>query len=273
MTASIVAAADAASSPSSFGRLAGFRALARKDTTDWLRSRRFWVILAISVAFMVLTAANGWITNQLANTLPPGSIDPDNVGSMSPVDNFLASLSAQIFILATIFVAGSLFAREREAGTLAWIASKPVTRASIWLSKWVTTSAMTALVAAILPMIATAAVVFVLYGALPVQLVVGVAIGVVAVVMFFAAVGLALGTVIPGQAATIAAAFGVFVLMPIVAGISPFPIEPYLPTAMLGWPAEVLSGAGASLATPIAWFAITTAVVAFGVRRTVRMEL
>ena len=273
MTATIATAQRAVSSTSSFGRLAGFRALARKDTTDWLRSRRFWVILAISVAFMALTAANGWITNQIANSLPTGSIDLDSIGSLSPVDNFLAALGAQVFVLATIFVAGSLFAREREAGTLAWVASKPVTRASIWLSKWVTTSAMTALVAGILPLIATAALVTVLYGALPVELVVGVAVGMVAVVTFFAAVGLALGTVIPGQAATIAAAFGVFALMPILAGISPFPIEQYLPTAMLGWPAEAFSGASISLATPVAWLVLTAAIAGFGVRRTARLEL
>ena len=271
MTASTIGAAAAASTPSSFGRLAGFRPLVRKDTTDWIRGRRAYVILAISSLFMLLTAANGWITNRIAASLPPGSVRPDNLGSMDPVHNFVAAFSSQIFVIATIFVAGSLLARERESGTLAWVASKPVTRASIWLSKWSTTTVMTALVAGILPMIATVILVTVLYGALPVGLVIGIAIGLVATIAFFAAVGLGLGTVISGQAPTIAAAFAIFALLPIVGGI--LPIAEYLPTAMLSWPAAVLAGESAPLVTPVAWLAVTGTIVALAVRRTARMEL
>ena len=272
MTASTIGAARAASSqPSSFGRLAGFRALARKDTKDWIRSRRLWVILAVSVPFMILSAANGWITNRIAEGMPPGSMDPDKIGSLSPADNFIAGISAQIFVIATIFVAGSLLARERESGTLAWVASKPVTRASIWLSKWTTTTVMTALVAGIVPILASAAVVTILYGAPPVGLVVGAAIGVVAAIAFFAAVGLGLSTVLPGQAAAIAGAFAVFAVLPMIGGL--LPIEEFLPMTMLSWPAMALTGASVSVVTPIAWLVVTGGIIALAVRRTGRLEL
>jgi ABC-2 type transport system permease protein len=271
MTASTIGAAPAASTSSSFGRLAGFRALVRKDTTDWVRSRRVWVILLASVPFMALTAANGWITNQIAAGTPPGAMDPDKIGSLSPVDNFLAGVSAQLFVVVTIFVAGSLLSREREAGTLGWIASKPVSRASIWLSKWTTTTAMTALVAGIVPLLVSFALVTVLYGAPPAGLVVGAMIGVVAAIAFFSAVGLGLATVLPGQAATIAATFAVFAFLPMIGGF--LPIEEFLPMTMLSWPVVALSGGSVAAVTPVAWLVITGSIVALSVRRTARLEL
>ena len=61
MTASIIVGADVAPVSSPFGRFAGFRALLRKDVSDWIRGKRAWVVLAISAPFMILSAANSWI--------------------------------------------------------------------------------------------------------------------------------------------------------------------------------------------------------------------
>lgn len=273
MTATIVSDAGAASVSSPFGPLAGFRPLVRKDATEWLRGRRAWVILFVTTAFMALSAANAWIVSQIAASLPPGSVNGGRVLSLVPMDNLLAAVSSQIFVLATIFVAGSLMARERESGTLAWVASKPVTRTSIWLSKWSATTAMLAVFGGLVPLAVTVALVIVLYGALPVGLVIGLALGVVATVAFFTALALAAGTVLPGQAPTIAAVLGIFALLPIVAGLVPFPIGPYLPTAILAWPAMALTGASVSLATPVAWFVATGGLTALAIRRMGRLEL
>ena len=95
----------------------------------------------------------------------------------------------------------------------------------------------------------------------------------VATIAFFAALGLALGTILPGQAPTIAAVFAIFVLLPVVAGLIPFPVQDYLPTTMLAWPAAALSGASVSMATPVAWLVVTGALAAFSIRRVGRMEL
>jgi len=273
MTASISTTADAASASTSFGPFAGLRALIRKDTTEWVRGKRAWVVLAVTAAFMLLAASNAFIISRLAAILPAGEISADQLKSMTPAENLLVAISAQIFIIATIFVVGSLMAREREAGTLAWVASKPVTRASIWTSKWISATAMLSLVAGLVPLALTTVVVTVLYGAPPVGLVVGVALGMIATIAFFAALGLAVGTVLPGQAPTIAAVFAIFALLPVVAGLFPFPIQDFLPTTMLAWPAAAISGASVSLATPVAWLVVTGGLAALAIRRVSRMEL
>jgi ABC-2 type transport system permease protein len=273
MTASIISGAGAASAPIPFGRFAGFRALLRKDTTEWVRGKRAWVVLAISTAFMVLAAANAWIISVIAAALPAGEVPVDQLRSLTPVDNLFMAISAQIFVIATIFVVGSVMARERESGTLAWVASKPVTRGAIWASKWAASTAMLSLLAVLIPLAITAIVVTVLYGPLPIALVVGVALGMVATIAFFAALGLAVGTVLPGQTATIAAVLAIFALLPVVAGLSPVRIEAFLPTAMMSWPAEALSGASVSPVTPVAWVVVTAGLSALTIRRMGQMEL
>jgi ABC-type transport system involved in multi-copper enzyme maturation permease subunit len=274
MTASIIGGPSGATPVSvPFGPFAGFRPLLRKDATEWIRARRTWVILAVSGLFMVLAAANSWLISRFADTLPPGEAVQSNLGSLVPADNVLAAVASQIFVIATVMAAGSLLARERETGTLSWVASKPVTRRSIWLSKWASSTAMLSILAGLIPLAATVAVVTVLYGAPPVALVVGLSIGIVAVVAFFAAVGLAAGAFLPGQPAAIAAGIAVLALLPVIAGLIPFPIDAYLPTSMLAWPVGALSGQAVSFATPIAWLVVTSGVVAISIRRMGRLEL
>ena len=72
MTAQTIGGAVAAPRPAD-RRLAGFGALVRKDLTEWTRGFRAWVVLAVTAAFMTLTAANGWITSRLIAALPAGA--------------------------------------------------------------------------------------------------------------------------------------------------------------------------------------------------------
>lgn len=272
MTASTITDARVAPTSSSFGRLAGLRALLRKDATEWVRGRRVWVVLAISSAFMVLSAANGWIIARIAESLPP-DVAPPTPGSLVPLDNILAAVSAQVFVLATIFAVASLLVAERDSGTLAWVASKPVTRSSIWLSKWISASAILVVAAGLIPLALTVALVVVLYGVPPVGAVVGLAVGIAALVTFFAAVGLAAGTILPGQPAIAAAGFGVFALTPVLPAIVPFDVTPLLPTSILPWPAMALSGEAMPWITPVAWLVITTGLVLLALRRMARIQL
>jgi ABC-2 type transport system permease protein len=272
MTASIITDARAASASPSFGRLAGFRPLVRKDATEWFRGRRVWIVLAIVTAFMALSAANGWIVSTIAANLPEGTPPPAAV-SLEPLDNLLAAVSGQIFVLATIFAVASLIVREREAGTLAWIASKPVGRRSIWLSKLASSSSILVVAAGLVPLAVTAAVVTVLYGVPPIGALIGLALGIAAVVVFFATVGLAAGTVVPAQTGVVAIGVAVFALPLMFGGLLPFDISPYLPMSMLSWPAAALSGAPVSFATPVAWLVITGGLAALALRRMGRIEL
>ena len=269
MTASIAQRPMAASA---FGRFAGLRPLLRKDITEWMRGRRAAVVFALSTAFMVLTAANAWIVARITEGLP-SDVQPPAPGSLVPLDNLLAAIGSQIFVFAAIFAVASVLVRERESGTLAWVASKPVSRSSIWLAKWLSASGILAVAAVIAPIVATGAVVSLLYGVPALGPVVVVTAGAIAAVVFFAALGLAASTVVPGQPAVAATGFMVFVLAPMVAGLIPLPIGPYLPTSILSWSLGLATGTDVGWITPVAWAAWVLALAWLSIRRMERLEL
>jgi ABC-2 type transport system permease protein len=270
MTALSIAGARTAPFPFR-DRFTGLRSLVRKDVTEWLRGRRAWVVLIVVTAFMVLTAANSWIVwTANGGGFPDGVVDQF---TLDPVDNLLRAVGAQVWIVATVFAIASLVAGERSSGTLSWVASKPVGREAIWMSKLVSAGGMLGIVAATLPLAITTGLVTVLYGAPQAALIAGLAVGMLATVVFFAAVGLALGTVIPGQPAVAGATFGVFALPMLLGAVLPFDVSPYLPTSILGWAAGLATGAPVSVVTPIAWIVATVVVVGFALRRMTRMEL
>ena len=167
----------------------------------------------------------------------------------------------------------SLLVAERESGTLSWVASKPVSRGAIWLSKWLTATGMLAVSAVVVPVVATVGVVVLLYGIPSPVAVVGLGVGMIAVVAFFAAVGLAAGTILPGQPAVIAAGFGAFAVVPMLTAVMPFDVSAFLPTSILTWVPMLLAGEPVSMATPVAYAVATAAVVGLGLNRMQRMEL
>ncbi len=106
MTASISVPARAAGRVPA-DRLAGFGPLFRKELREWAHSKRIWVILAATTAFMALTAANGAITTWLIANVPGGEA-PEGPISLDPTVNFLAAVSTQFFVIVAIFAAMSL---------------------------------------------------------------------------------------------------------------------------------------------------------------------
>lgn len=254
-------------------RFAGLGALVRKDTTEWRRGRRAAIVFAISTAFMVLTAANAWINQLIIAALPEGVDPPDLPLTMAPLDNLLAAISSQVFVLAAIFAVASLIVREREGGTLAWVASKPVSRSSIWLAKWLSSSAILTVSAVMAPLAITFVAVVAMYGPPAVAPVVIVALGASAMVSFYATLGLAAGTVMPGQPAIAATGFGVFALVPVIASLVPLPVAPFLPTSILGWSVGAATGADVGWVTPLAWAAGTALLAGLAIRRMNRIDL
>lgn len=254
-------------------RFAGLRPLARKELGEWRHSRRVWVIPLVITLFMVLTAANAWITTTIATSLPPDVQAPAAPASMAPLDNLLAAVSTQVFILAAIFAAMNLLIGERERGTLAWVASQPVERGAIWSAKWLVGSAAIALVAAVIPAVATTAVVVALYGIPDAVTVVALLAGMAAVVVFYVAVVLAASTVVMNQAAVAAIGFAMFVVPVILSAVVPFDIGPFLPTSILTWAVGLAMGAPVGIVTPIAWVVGTAALVAVATRQMGRLEL
>ncbi len=272
MTAIAIPDAALAASPIA-GRFLGLRPLLRKDRIEWMRGRRAWIVAALTTAFMVLTAANAAINTYVRTAFPEPDLAGVPMPSLDPATNLLTSLASQIFVVAAIFAVASLIVHERETGTLAWVASKPVSRGSIWLSKWISSTAILAVAAALVPLLATTGVVVALYGSVSVPVIALVLVGMIATIAFFAAIGLAAGTVLPGQPAIIAVGLGVLFLVPIVAGLLPVDVSPYLPTSILDWTVGLAAGQDVGIVTPIAWVVWTVAIVGLAIRRMERIEL
>ena len=277
MTASISPAsstvAAAAAQRGSASTFAGSRPLIRKELAEWAHSRRVWVTVVIVAAFMTLTAANSAITAWIIANLPADVEAPDAPISMDPFQNLLAAVGSQVFVLAVIFATMGLLVVERERGTLAWVASKPVGRGAIVAAKVVAGTVVAGLVAVIVPTLLTVGLVAVLYGVPALDQVAIVVAGMVAAVAVFVAIGVAAATVVTGQAAVAAIAFGAFLLPSILVAIVPVDIAPFLPTSIVGWSVGVAMGAPVGFVTPVAWAVWTIAIVAFAVWRLERVEL
>jgi ABC-2 type transport system permease protein len=272
MTASIVSSRTGLAGRASSRRLTGLGPLFRKELGEWTHSKRVWVILIVTALFMTLQAGNGALTSWIvANT--PDATAPAQPISLVPLDNFLAAISSQIFVVVAIFAAMSLLVAERDHGTLAWVASKPVSRGAIWVGKWLAATVVVAVAAGVLPLLATLAVVTALYGSVSVSVVTVAAIGVVASIAFIIAVVLAASTVISNQPAVAAIGFAVFFLPQLIVGFLPADVAAFLPTSMMGWAIGLAAGADVGFVTPIALVASIVGLAAFASWRMGKMEL
>jgi ABC-type transport system involved in multi-copper enzyme maturation permease subunit len=252
-------------------RFAGFRPLYRKDLAEWRHGRRAWVILIVTSLLLALTAANSWIIMQVVAAT--GAPAPEMPLSVDGMENLLSAVGSQMFIIAAIFASMSLIVAEREQGTMPWVASKPVGRGGIVLAKMASATTIVSAVTALVPVALTAALVAVLYGVPaigPVAIVIG---GAVATVAFIVAVSVAASTLVSNQAAVAGIGFGVVFLVPLLAGLVPLPIAPFLPTSILDWSIGLAMGAPVGFATPLVWAASIVALGAIAVARLERQEL
>lgn len=254
--------------PAGLGRLPGFSGLFRKELTEWRRGRRWWIALLVATGFMTLTALNAWLQ---ANILPAdgsaGVADPIT----DPFTNLVTAISGQIFVFIAIFTVMNLIVGEREGGTLAWTASKPVSRSAIWLAKLGVSTGVLWLVAGLVPLAATVVLVLVLYGSFSLVPLAVIAVGMGMAIAIYVAVALAASTVVSSQAAVAAIAIGVMFLPQILGLLIPNP--EWLPTMILQWSFAVATGEPAGFITPISWGVTMVALAAFGTRRMERLEL
>ena len=253
---------------------AGFGALVRKDLREWTRGPRLAVVATLSSAFLGLAAANNWLNAWvIANVEDAQKYQGVKEISLDPLANLAAAVATQFFIFVTIFVAMSLLVREREAGTLAWVASKPVSRTSILLAKWASATAVLWVAAGIVPLAVSGVAVTVLYGAPPVGAAIVFALGIGAVVALFVAIALVASSFVASQPAVAGIAFAAFAVPSMVNGLLPIDIAPFEPTSILGWAMGLAGGAPITFVTPIAW-AVGLAVLAIlGSRRLAVAEL
>lgn len=267
MTASTITPAVSAGTP----RLAGLGALVRKERLEWFRGRRAWVVAIVTTILMVLTAANAWINMTLRGAFPAEETADLEPLSMAVMDNIGMAVSAQLFVVVAILALASLLVHERESGTLAWVASKPVSRSSIFAAKWIAATAMLALVAVVVPLGITAALAVPMYGSPEGLPLVAMGAGMIALLMFYAAVALTLGTIVKSTAAVAGITFAVFAL-PLFIGFIPVVMQ-FLPHSIIGWLTGLASGADVGFITPISWAVLTIGIGAYGIRRIQRLEL
>jgi ABC-type transport system involved in multi-copper enzyme maturation permease subunit len=252
----------------------GLRPLLRKDLGEWIHGRRALVVLVVAGLFMTLAAANSWLNAWvIANVPEAAEAGASKAISLVPLDNIGAAVASQIFIFAAILAAMSLIVRERDSGTLAWVASKPVSRSSILVSKWLSATAVLWVVAGLVPLGLTAVAVTVLYGAPPIGAVLAAGLGIGAAIGLFVGVTLAASTFTASQPAVAAIGFAAVLVPTIATGIIPFDIAPFLPTSILSWAMAVGTGVDAGFVTPIAWVAGLAAVGLIGARRMASLEL
>ena len=234
-------------------RLLGLGNLVRKDLSEWLHGKRPWIVAAITTFVFALAAGNARITAWVVSSLPaePGAT-PAKVVSLQPLDNVMFAIGTQFIILAVIFATMSLLLAERESGTLAWTISKPVSRTSVLVSKWLTSTLILWVAAVVVPLAITTALVTILYGMPDPIPVIALAATLITVPAFFVAVALTAATFVPSQAAVGAIGVAVFVAPQIVGGVVPA-LTPFFPGSIFDWAIAVSTGAPASFVTPVAW--------------------
>jgi ABC-type transport system involved in multi-copper enzyme maturation permease subunit len=247
--------------------LLGLGNLIRKDLADWLHGKRPWVVLGVTTFVFALAAGNARITEWAARSFPADPGDgPAKVLSLLPLDNVLFAIGTQFIVLAVIFATMSLLLAERDSGTLAWTISKPVSRTSVLVSKWLTSTLVLWVAAVVLPLTFTTALVTVLYGLPDLAVVIAIGVTLITVPAFFVAVALTAATFVPSQAAVGAIAVAVFVAPQIVGGVIPA-LTPFFPGSIFDWAVGISTGGPTSLVTPVAWLVGLTVLFAVAQRR------
>jgi ABC-type transport system involved in multi-copper enzyme maturation permease subunit len=253
--------------------LLGLRNLVHKDGLEWVHGQRTWIVAIVTTVVLLLGAANTAINKWILASFPTEAGDgPAKVLSVVPIDNLLAGVGTQFSVLAVIFATMSLLIAERDSGTLAWTISKPVSRTSVLVSKWLTASLVLWLAAFIVPIAVTAGLVTILYGAPDVPVVIALAVAIVTVPAMFVGITLVASTFVSNQAAVGAIGLLLFILPSIAGGVIPA-VTPFFPTSIFGWAVDVSTGGSISLVTPAAWAIGMAVLFLLGQRRLADMDL
>lgn len=125
------------------GWMTGFAALAGRELGAWWLTRRWWLHTLIWAGMI-----NGvlLLIFQLGRTLPGADLDP-----LGQLTKFLFSFGGSLVAAGAIVIGQDEVIGERQAGTAAWILSKPVARPAFLLAKLTAQVISLAIVAVSLP--------------------------------------------------------------------------------------------------------------------------
>jgi ABC-2 type transport system permease protein len=226
--------------------LLGFGPFVRKEVSEWWQRR---AILATFGAITVLGII-GTLATRIDESL--GGLAPA-AAQLDPTMNVLGALFDQWILFAAIFASIGLLIQERTTGTLAWTLSKPISRTSLLLAKWLVAVVMLAVFGLVLPLAVSVGVATWAYGSAPDLARVATLGGVlIALPAFFVAFNLALSTRLNSQAGVAAIALGVAMAPLLFGGFLPVLAELW-PTSMTSVAQSMAAGEAPHLPTMISW--------------------
>lgn len=228
-----------------FGLL-GFGSFMRKELAEWWQRRAilatFGAITVLGIIGTLATRIDEWLSG-----LAPAAAQLD------PTMNVLGALFDQWILFAAIFASIGLLIQERTTGTLAWTLSKPISRTSLLLAKWLVAVAMLAVFGLVLPLAVSVVVATWAYGSVPDLGRVATFGGVlIALPAFYVAFNLALSTRLNSQAGVAAIGAGAAMVPLLIGGFLPVLVELW-PTSMSSVAMAMAGGEAPHLPTILSW--------------------
>ena len=242
MTATATNLTPAATGPG----LLGFGPFLRKELSEWWQRR---AILATFGAVTILGVIGTLATriDELLTGLAP------EAAQLDPTVNVLGAQFDQWIQFAAIFASIGLLIQERTTGTLAWTLSKPISRSSLLLVKWLVAVVMLTLFGLVLPLAVSVGLATWAYGSTPDLGRVATLGGVlIALPAFYVAFNLALSTRLNSQAGVAAIGAGVAMVPLLFGGFLPVLAELW-PTSMSSVAMAMAGGEEAHLPTILSW--------------------
>jgi len=226
--------------------LQGFGPFMRKELAEWWQRRAILAVFgAVTVLGVIGTLATR-IDEWLSSLAPAGA-------QLDPTTNVLGAQFDQWILFVAIFASIGLLIQERGTGTLAWTLSKPISRNSLLLAKWLVAVAMLTLFGLVVPLSVSVVVATVFYGGMPDLARVATLGGVlIAVPAFYVAFNLALSTRLNSQAGVAAIGVGVAMVPLLFGGFLPALAELW-PTSMSSVALAMASGEAPHLPTILSW--------------------
>jgi ABC-type transport system involved in multi-copper enzyme maturation permease subunit len=259
MTAQTAAIVPITTSAGRAGMFLGFGTVLRKEITEWLRSPKALIVVAVSTA--------GAILSTLAPIIERAMLEPGQIPElgMDPTTNVLLGWGGESVALIAVVATMALISGERDRGTLAWSLTNPVSPTSILGAKFLAALLVFSAAAVIVPIAISIGLATVVYGAVPDLLFIGQFVALFLMLpVFYIALTVASATAISSTAGVAGVAFAVMFVPQILGGFRP-DLVALLPTSIGRWVVAFVAGEPVPLVTPISWL-VSMVVLAVGAK-------
>lgn len=238
----------------------GFLAFLGKEFREIFRTWRIWVIPGITVFFALTGPVLARFTPEIVGSLMAGQSAGVTIELPDPtyVDAYLQWTKnlSQIVLFAVIIVCGGLISAEKKAGTASIVLTKPLSRSSFVLAKFIAASALL-IASSLIGALLTWGVTYAVFDEAPfAELARATGVWLVFALLFVAFLEL-LSASMDSQSAAVGLGFGAYALLGI--GALWEPALRYSPCGLLGAPTEIVTGAAESVLWPV----VASLVLAF----------